>query len=145
MNNCITFADGYRYQLRAGYAVFLPELADPSRPPIRTPWVELDPDGWLRIRPGYAWDGPSGPTMDTKTAMRGSLVHDVLFQLLRLGHLPPSAFEPANRILQRICLEDGMWSVRANLWYHAVRIFAKPATDPAAESPDQCAPEGCCK
>jgi hypothetical protein len=143
MAPCIRYAAGYSYQLRAAYAVRLPELEDALRLPIVTDWLELDPDGTLRIRAGYAWDGPSGPTIDSKSAMRGSLVHDSLYQIQRAGLL--DAREAADKVFHRLCVEDGMFGPRAWLWYHAVRIFAKPATDPAAESPDQCAPEGCCE
>jgi hypothetical protein len=36
---------------------------------------------------GYAWNGPSGPTLDTRNFMRGSLVHDALYQLMREGRM----------------------------------------------------------
>lgn len=145
MADCIHYSDGYRYQLRAAHAVLLPELVDLSRPPIRTPWIELDPDGWMRFIPGYAWDGASGPTYDSKDSMRGSLYHDGAYQLVRMGLLVAEMREAIDKMFHRVCVEDGMFAPRAWLWYHAVRIFAKPATDPAAESPDVCAPEGCCE
>ena len=50
---------------------------------IVTPFIVLTMDGLLTINKGYAWDGPSGPTIDTKSFMRGSLVHDALYQLMR--------------------------------------------------------------
>lgn len=140
---CIRYADGYKYQLRAAYAVLLPELADLARAPIVTDWIELDPDGTLRIRAGYAWDGASGPTYDSKSSMRPSLVHDALFQLMRMRLLALACREIADLIFKRLCLADGMWSVRAQLWYHAVRIFGEPGADPANVSPDQCAPKDC--
>jgi hypothetical protein len=141
--NCIRYAAGYKYQLRAGYCVLLPELADPGRVPIVTDWLELDPDGTLRIRPGYAWDGPSGPTIDTPSFMRGSLGHDALYQLMREGHLSHACRAPADQVLRRICKEDGMWGPRRWWVYHGVRIFADPAADPASISPDQTAGCGC--
>jgi hypothetical protein len=140
---CIRYAEGYKYQLRAADAMQLPELADPARAPIATDWIELDPDGTMRFRPGYAWDGPSGPTIDTPSAMRGSLAHDGLYQLIREGRLGPGYREPADRVLRRLCLEDKMWKVRAWAWFHIVRSFASPAADPASVSPDKCAPGGC--
>ena len=42
-------------------------------------FCSLTTEGLLIIRPGYAWDGPSGPTFDTPSFMRGSLIHDVLY------------------------------------------------------------------
>ena len=35
------------------------------------------------VEKDYAWDGPSGPTIDTSNSMRASLVHDVLYQAMR--------------------------------------------------------------
>jgi hypothetical protein len=143
---CIRYADGYKYQLRAAYAVLLPELADPARAAIVTDWIELDPDGTMRFRPGYAWDGASGPTLDTRDTMRGSLVHDGGYQLMRLGLLDHTKHRaPFDRAFHRICLEDGMWGPRAWAWYHMVRIFADPAADPAKARPDQSAPTDHCE
>jgi hypothetical protein len=87
---CIRYGAGYAYQLRAGYRVLLPELADLTRAAQFTTWLELWPDGTLVISPGYAWDGASGPTYDSKSSMRASLVHDALYQLMRLGLLSQS-------------------------------------------------------
>lgn len=143
MADCIRYSPGYKYQLRAGYAVRLPELADPLRPPIVTDWLELDPDGTLRFRPGYAWDGASGPTYDSKSSMRPSLGHDGLYQLMRMGLLSMAYREIVDEIFKRMCLEDGMWSWRATLWHMAVRTFGKPGADPATVEPDECAPCDC--
>lgn len=140
MADCIHFARGYAYQLRAPYVTQL-EIRPPHG--CGTEWITLDVDGNLTIRAGYAWDGASGPTIDSKSSMRASLVHDSLYQLQRLGLLDGSFREAADNIFHRMCREDGMFGPRAWLWYHAVRIFAKPATDPAAESPDECAGRGC--
>ena len=139
--SCIRYASGYAYQLRAPYTIKLPEIRPAHG--AGTEWITLDLDGTLTIRSGYAWDGASGPTIDSKSSMRASLVHDSLYQLIRLGLLDQSFREAADKVFLRLCKNDGMWSIRAQLWYQAVRIFAKPATDPAAESPDQFAGCGC--
>jgi hypothetical protein len=138
---CIHFADGYKYQLRAPYVTRLEIRPEHG---AGTDWLTLETDGTLTIRAGYAWDGASGPTFDSKSSMRASLVHDALYQLMRLGLLNIS-FRPAvDAIFRRMCKEDGMWSPRAQLWYLAVRIFASPAADPASESPDKHAPTDVC-
>ena len=49
-----------------------------------------------------AGDGPSGPAIDTKNFMRASLVHDALYQLMRLGTLDKSRRQYADRLLQTI-------------------------------------------
>jgi hypothetical protein len=140
---CIRYRPGYKYQLRAAYATLIPDLADPARAPIATDWIELDPDGAMRISAGYAWDGASGPTLDTKDSMRPSLVHDAGYQLIRLGLLPMSARPAVDVAFRRMCKEDGMWSPRAQLWYMAVRTFAGPAAAPANANPDLFAPCEC--
>jgi len=138
---CIAYNDGYKYQLKETYVVAIeikPSLA------IDTEYIKLDVNGKLILNKGYAWDGPSGPTIDTLTLMRGSLVHDALYQLMREGQLDNNGYrETADRILQRICKEDGMWSLRAWWVYQGVRIFADPAADPASKRPIIRAPEGC--
>lgn len=144
MTDCIRYGTGYKYQLRAGYAVRIPELADPERLPIVTDWIDLDPDGTLRIRPGYAWDGASGPTYDSKSSMRPSLVHDALYQLMRMELLDREQWrDEADAIFRRMCKEDGMWSLLASVWHFMVRRFADPAADPASQAPDECAPCAC--
>ena len=140
---CIEYRRGYKYQLQVAHAVLLLELADPSRAPIRTDWLELDPDGTLRIRAGYAWDGASGPTYDSPSSMRPSLYHDAVYQLIRLGLLAPSMRAAADAMFHRVCREDGMFKPRAWAWFHLVRIFAEPATDPASESRLESAGSGC--
>lgn len=138
--SCIRFGAGYKYQLRRPH-VERTEIRPPQT--ITTEWLALEADGSLMIRAGYAWDGASGPTYDSESSMRASLAHDALYQLIRLGLLDHAHRKTADAIFYRICREDGMWGPRAWLWHMAVRIFADPATDPAAESPDECAPAGC--
>ena len=77
----------------------------------------------LTIYKGYAWDGPSGPTWDTENFMRGSLVHDALYQLLRAGVLPQSARRYADDLLREMCLSDGMSRLRAWWVWRALRWF----------------------
>ena len=80
----------------------------------------------------------------TLTFMRGSLVHDALYQLMQEKYLDLNIHrEAADRILQKICKEDGMWSLRAWWVYHAVRLLGKPAANPADKRPVTRAPEGC--
>jgi hypothetical protein len=85
--------------------------------------VTLSPDGTLFLASGYAWDGPSGPTFDTPDFMRGSLVHDGLYQLIRERHIPMDPYrEQADRLLRAHCIEDGMSGLRAWYVYQAVRL-----------------------
>lgn len=89
-------------------------------------------------------DGPSGPTFDTLTFMRGSLVHDALYQLMREGGLDRQMYrEAADITLRQICLEDGMNPIRAWWVYQGVRLFGNPSADPANREPIEYAPKGC--
>ena len=107
------------------------------RIPIRgveteTAYLQLDQEGWLRIKRGYVWDGPSGPTWDTLNFMRGSLIHDALYQLMRMELLPADYRQMADEVLYEVCRGDGMSRFRA--WYvlRGVRrgagFAAKPGT-----------------
>ena len=86
-------------------------------------WISLNEQAWLRVAKGYAWDGPSGPTFDTETFMRGSLVHDALYQLIRAGELVGAQRKGADLELRRVCREDGMNPIRAWWVYWVVRMF----------------------
>ena len=79
------------------------------------------------IRKGYCWDGPSGPTVDTENFMRGSLIHDALYQLMREYPDLRTYRNGADRLLQRICIEDGMSRMRAALVYWGVKTWGKRA------------------
>lgn len=102
------------------------------RPPVTliTEWITLETDGTLTLEPGYAWDGASGPAIDTKDFMRGSAAHDALYQLMRIGLLKPDEqvgsltnFNLANLTLADICREDGMPELRIAYVYEAVQKF----------------------
>ena len=87
----------YKYTLAKDYSTTIkikPQNA------IDTGLIALTEDGKLTIKEGYAWDGPSGPMPDTKTSMRASLVHDVLYQLMREEHVETDNREAADEILR---------------------------------------------
>ncbi len=141
MTRCIVYNSGYKYQLKREYTLRL-DLRPPQA--IDTEYIGFALDGTLRIARGYAWDGPSGPTIDTLDFMRGSLVHDALYQLMRENHLDHAVYrDQADRLLQRLCIEDGMSTPRAWLVYKAVSWFGDPSADPAHRRPPVHAPEGC--
>ena len=96
-------------------------------------YLSLRDDGILTILSGYAWDGASGPAIDTKTILRGSLVHDALYQLMRLKLLGGWWREAADDELKKICLEDGMCKIRAWWVHRAVRRLAGYAANPKSK------------
>ena len=121
------FVPGYKYQLAKA------EVTKTSIQPeetLTTEWLMLDMDGILTIEKGYAWDGPSGPTYDSRNSLRASLIHDALYQLIRLELLPPYNRRAADLDLDRILKEDGMWFLRRWYWLRGVRWFAGGAIDP---------------
>jgi hypothetical protein len=120
----IHYKKGYKYQLVCDCP--LDTGIYPGRGGVHTDYIDLDENGKLTCHKGYAWDGASGPTFDTPDSMRASLGHDALYQLMRMGLLPPSCRDEADSLLRKICIEDGMNPVRAKLWYMAVRMFAEP-------------------
>lgn len=139
MPDFIIYKGGYKYQLKQAYTAHVP--IHPEEP-IHTGYIRLEPNGDLTMKEGYAWDGPSGPTIDTLNFMRGSLVHDALYQLMREKHLDHLTHrKTADRTLLNICLEDGMWPLRAWWVYLGVRWFADFAADPADEKPVTYAPK----
>lgn len=124
----ITYRGGYKYQLEFNYRIQLQHFTGEAFHHPKE-FIVLEPSGALLVKAGYAWDGPSGPTIDTPTFMRGSLVHDALYQVLRETNRSDHDVlrRAADRELRRICLEDGMHPVRAWYVYWAVRLFGAPA------------------
>lgn len=119
----IKYKGGYKYQLIEAYTqrVKLPDGGLGN-------WIKLN-GGVLTVKRGYAWDGPSGPTIDTENFMRGSLVHDALYQLMREGRMPQTLRKHADKLLYSLCRADGMSYFRAKFVYTAVRLFGAKNTE----------------
>ena len=154
----IRYTEGWLYKLEESH-----EGDIPIHPPldIKTEFIDLERNGGLLIRRGFAWDGPSGPAIDTKNFMRASLVHDALYSLMRDGYLPVGFKDQADRLLRAMFIEDSMvligpkpggiarviWlakvaamQTRAAWIYAAVRTFARRATTPEGKNPVLTAP-----
>ena len=107
----VSYKKGYKYQIVEEYQedIDVKPLQD-----IDSDYIDLTAEGRLTLKSGYAWDGPSGPTFDTRNFMRGSLVHDALYQLMREEHLDKDTWrKPADELLRLMCRQDGMWWLRA--------------------------------
>ena len=108
----IAFRSGYKYQLAEDYSAIIPiaplaEIITDYIILIREPSLihGIAPcEGQLTIKKGYAWDGPSGPAIDTKSAMRGSLIHDAGYQLLRSGLQAASVRTKWDELYKQCCL-----------------------------------------
>jgi len=123
----IKYKKGYKYQL-VDDAIFITNCYPKKE--VVTEFLHLSIKGELTIKSGYAWDGPSGVSIDTKDFMRGSLVHDALYQLLRTGLVNHNTKRNADNKLKEVCLEDGMWTMRAWWVYEAVDTFGRSSTLP---------------
>ncbi len=122
----------YKYQLMDEYVI---QIDIKPEKDIDFSFVSLSREGALTIKKFYAWDGPSGPTIDTGNFMRGSLVHDALYQLMRLSALDYKICRrKADEIIREICLEDGMWAFRAWYIYHGLRLFGEGSARPRPEA-----------
>ena len=115
----IRYSEGYKYQLEELYACETPITGSLIEDDLFT----LYESGLLVIRKGFAWDGASGPTFDTKSSMRASLVHDVFCVCMRDGRLSYEKWQDTvNEFFRQQCIEDGMWHWRAGLWHAAVEL-----------------------
>lgn len=129
-SSLIAYRSGYLYQLAETYSVII------SIKPVHdiaTGYISLDREGRLTIKKGYAWDGPSGPAIDTRSAMRGSLVHDAGYQILRSGLMASSVRKNWDELYRQCCLEDGMWPLRAWWQFVALKRFGAAAAAPFGE------------
>ncbi len=128
----------YKYQLvKKDYPYDVVEIDDLEED-IDTNFITLTTAGRLTIRIHYAWDGPSGLTVDTRSFMRGSLVHDALYQLMRTGKLDYKKYRNcADKLLRKICLDDKMHPFRAWYVYHIVDMFGEKYARPSEELEDE--------
>lgn len=127
---------GYKYIVAAEFAVSIPELAGVQ---LHAPLFALM-GGILTVRPGYAWDGASGPTIDTPATIAASLVHDVLYQCIRSGLLPATFRATADMVLYRLMRAastgNRAWiEIRSLYYFAAVRLFGGSAAKPRSEEP----------
>ncbi len=124
----ITYRSDYKYQLAEGYVI---NISIKPKSNIESEFINLDINGKLKVKKGYAWDGPSGPVKDTKKNMRASLVHDALYQLMRNEQLSSRTHrKAADQKFKDICKADGVSNSKASTYYKALRKFGKPAASP---------------
>lgn len=117
----------FKYKLTEDYFIDLPEKFRSHY--INTPFIKLHKTR-LYIIKGYRWDGPSGPTLDVRSFMRGSLIHDALYQLIREGRLEKRLRRDADKLLRSHCREDGMNWLYSYVVYKALRLFGGKAVNP---------------
>jgi hypothetical protein len=121
----------YKYQVMRRYTIQIDLKPLRRLRPKVAEFLSFSYDGLLTIKKYYAWDGPSGPTIDTKDFIRGSLVHDALYQLMRESVLDYKVHrQRADEIFRELLLEDGMCKFRAWYVYQAVHLFAERGAHP---------------
>lgn len=115
----IKYSSGYKYQLREEYHVRTPIVGVT----IYDDYFRLNSNGELTIFKGYAWDGASGPTIDSKSSMTPSMVHDAFCQCMRDGRLSYDKWQNiVNSFFRDQCIECGMWPWRAAIWHWGVEV-----------------------
>ena len=81
------------------------------------------------IEEGYAWDGACVPTFDTCGSFHAALVHDALYQCMRLGYVERDCSrKAADKLLLDMLKRGGMGWLRRQLWYWVVYLFGKKST-----------------
>lgn len=124
----IKYRAEYKYQLADAYKQ---KISIKPKHNIDTEFISLDTEGNLLVKNGYAWDGPSGPVIDTEENMRASLVHDALYQLMRHKELSSRTHrKAADQLFKDMCKKDGVSNLQASVYYKALRKFGKPAASP---------------
>ena len=116
----------YKYQLCEDFMY----LTDIRGFEVDLDLVKLDKDGVLTILKFYAWDGPNGMGNDGHAYMRASLVHDVLYQLIRLNKLTRDQVIVADKLFIKMLKDDGMSVFRAWYWYAGLRLANGKAARP---------------
>ena len=125
----------YKYCMALDIPIFTP-ITDHR---IDAEFFQLSRDGVLTAKTGYHWDGASGPTFDTPSSMRGSLGHDIFYQMLRDGQLLNHKYDKiehnrlrktADQMIYTICHTDGMPKWRAKAWYCGIRVFGAKYAKP---------------
>lgn len=133
----IHYRAGYKYLLSKPHAHELMFLRD--IPDCEGQYAAIR-RGILYINNHYAWDGCSGPTLDTDTNMRAGLVHDALYQMVRAGKIPQYRRDDCDKEFKEICRQDGMIGIRRALYYKGLHDFGGAAIDSDAEPPHLTAP-----
>jgi hypothetical protein len=115
VTNKISYSEGHKCQLLEDAQFVIPSLVKFGR--FKSPHVSHY-DGLLTIHKGYAWDGFTVGT-------RGSLVRDVLYQLMRVGKIPGGYRKTADQIFLELCVKDGTPSWRIKLLFWTLGRFRK--------------------
>lgn len=109
----------------AGAATVKTEIYPPAT--VQLDEITLEPNGTLTLNVSFAWNGGSGPALDTPDAMPGYAVHDALYRLIQEGRLDEAWRDQADLEMWKIHKENGVWSWRRAWQYAAVHWFGLEA------------------
>ena len=104
----------YKFKVEENFSIELPFKI----PDFVHPYASLK-DGILSVKRGYAWDGASGPIINTRDTLVASLVHDVLYQAMRLNLIESSKENRkiADKNFFEILKMHGVNSIRRKVWF----------------------------
>lgn len=105
---------------------------------IRTQYADLV-KGLIVPKAGFCFE-PSGPTIATKSIMRGVCLHDVGYWLIRNGYLEPYWKEHFDDLMHEVHLKDNVWQFRADYFHRGVKTFGDSSVDPANRAKVMTAP-----
>ncbi len=112
----------YKFKVERSLTIKLPFVFNN----FEHPYIKLA-NGNLTINVGYAWDGATGPVIDTKNTLIASLVHDALYQAMRLNLIPngEATRKLADKTFYSILKDNNVFILRRSIWYLAVRMFGR--------------------
>ena len=80
-------------------------------------------NGNLILKPGFRWNGPSGPAVDTPKSMMPSGLHDCLYGAISAGLLPDSVRELSDETYREALRNWMVPGWRRLLHFKGVRWF----------------------
>ena len=123
------YSKGFLYQLVEDIYIETP-LTVVNPWVIDTTFISLHPNGVMIIRAGYAWDGASGPTLNTDNSMVPSLFHDAAAQLMRQGLLPQEMLSSVTAHFDYMVKARGMSWLRRKMWQRGLWLTAGSFANP---------------
>jgi len=79
--------------------------------------------GWLILKPGYCWDGASGPTINTKSLILPSLIHDACYQLIRERYFSKLLRRKVDEKFKKLYLEEAKGILKPLFWLRAHWLY----------------------
>jgi len=119
----------YKYKTFGEFTCY---INAPREITVYTDFVEMGA-GEITIADEYAWDGSTG--VSDKHSIIASLVHDALYQLMRLGLVDLKYRIVADRIYRDMCIAEGMSRIEAGIRYQGLRWFGEKYAKPREVKP----------